>query len=129
MIIRLEIIILGSPEKRAPWKFWLDPRFFRNPKLKWILKWLPLDRGYFKFYFFIKGESILIISCHMTIPISYHTYFKTWNLTHACTRKHKYKNRLIHTKVRNETTSRTCMELFFFAIFCKFPKETKYVSK
>ena len=59
----LEIIILRSPEKGGSWKFWLDPRFPWNPKLKWILKWLPLDRGYFKFYFH-KGESILIISCH-----------------------------------------------------------------
>ena len=64
-IIWLEIIILRSPEKRVPWKFWLDPRFPWNPKLKWILKWLPLDKGYFKFYFFTKGESLLIISCHI----------------------------------------------------------------
>ena len=47
----------------APWKFWLDPRFPWNSKSKWTLKWLPLDRGYFKFYFH-KGESILIILCH-----------------------------------------------------------------
>ena len=33
------------------------------PKPKWTLKWLPLDRGYFKFYFY-KGESLLIISSH-----------------------------------------------------------------
>ena len=57
------IIILQFSEKGALWKFWLDPRFFRNSKSKWTLKWLPLDRGYFKFYF-QKGESILIISCH-----------------------------------------------------------------
>ena len=49
--------------KKTPWKFWLDPWFLRNSKLKWTLKWLPLDRGYFKFYFY-KGESLLIISCH-----------------------------------------------------------------
>ena len=49
--------------KGAPWKFWLDPRFLWNSKLKWTLKWLPLDRGYFKFYFH-KSESILIITCH-----------------------------------------------------------------
>ena len=34
----LEIIILRSPEKGIPWKFWLDPQFPRNPKLKQILK-------------------------------------------------------------------------------------------
>ena len=28
----------------------------RNPKLKWILKWLPLDRGCFKFYFLQKEK-------------------------------------------------------------------------
>ena len=50
-------------QKGAPWKSWLDPRFSRNFKSKWTLKWLPLDRGYFKFYFH-KGESIPIISCH-----------------------------------------------------------------
>ena len=55
-------------KNEVPWKSWLDPRFSRNSMLKWILKWLPLDRGYFKFYF-RKGRSILIISCH--------TYFRT----------------------------------------------------
>ena len=50
------------------WKSWLDLRFSRNSMLKWILKWLPLDRGYFEFYF-RNGKSILIISCH--------TYFRT----------------------------------------------------
>ena len=54
MIIWLRFIILQSPEKGISWKFWLDPRFPRNPKLKQILKWLPLDRGYFKVYFFYK---------------------------------------------------------------------------
>ena len=63
IIVWFGIINLQSPEKGAPWKFWLDPRFPWNSKLKWTLKWLPLDRGYFKFYFH-KGESILIISCH-----------------------------------------------------------------
>ena len=58
----LGVIILHSPGKGAPWKFWLDPRFPRNSKPKWTLKWLPIDRGYFKFYFY-KGESLLIISC------------------------------------------------------------------
>ena len=53
----LEIIILRSPEKGVPWKFWLDLRFPRDPKLKWILKWLSLDRGYFKFYFYKRGKS------------------------------------------------------------------------
>ena len=52
----LGIIILRSPEKEAPWKFWLDPGFPQNPKLKWILKWLPLDRGYFKFHFYKKEK-------------------------------------------------------------------------
>ena len=50
------IIILRSLEKRVPWKFWLDPRFPRDPKLKWILKWPPLDRGYFKILLFTKGK-------------------------------------------------------------------------
>ena len=50
--------------KEVPRKFWLDPLFPRNPKLKWILKWLPLDRGYFKVHF-SKGESFLIIPCHI----------------------------------------------------------------
>ena len=45
-------------------KFWLDPRFSRNPKLKWALKRLPLDRGCFKVYFLQKRETFLIISCH-----------------------------------------------------------------
>ena len=53
-----------DPPKGVPWKFWLDPRFPQNLKLKWILKRLPLDRGYFKVYFFTKGESILIIFSH-----------------------------------------------------------------
>ena len=52
MIIWFEIIILRSVEKGVLWKFWFDLRFPQNPKLKWILKWLPLDRGYFKVYFF-----------------------------------------------------------------------------
>ena len=42
--------------KEVPRKFWLDPRFPRNPKLKEILKWLPLDRDYFKVYFLQKGK-------------------------------------------------------------------------
>ena len=56
MSIWLEIIISRSSAKGVPWKFWLDPRFSRNLKLKWILKWLPLDRGCFKFYFIQKGK-------------------------------------------------------------------------
>ena len=56
--------------KGVPWKSWLDPRFPRNTKSKWTLKWLPLDRGYLKFYFH-KGESLPIISCH--------TYLSTRN--------------------------------------------------
>ena len=56
IIMWLESIILQSLEKGVPWKFWLDPRFPRNSKLKQILKWLPLDRGCFKVYFFTKGR-------------------------------------------------------------------------
>ena len=63
IIAWLGIVILQSPKKRIPWKFWFDPQFPRNPKSKWALKWLPLDRDYFKFYFY-KKKSILIISCH-----------------------------------------------------------------
>ena len=57
------VITLRSLEKGTLWKFWLDPRFPRNSKPKWTLKWLPLDRDYFKFYFY-KGESSLVILCH-----------------------------------------------------------------
>ena len=84
IIVWLKIIILRPPEKGVPWKFWLDPRFPRNPKLKQILKWLPLDRGCFKVYFFAKGESLLIISCHtylLTRNLSF--YFKTCPHCHA----------------------------------------------
>ena len=55
IIVWLGVVTLRSLVKGTPWKFWFDPL--------WILKWLPLDRGYFKFYFY-KGESPLIISCH-----------------------------------------------------------------
>ena len=58
------LLFYDLPKKGVPWKFWLDPRFPRNPKLKWTLKRLPLDRGCFKFYFFKKGKSLPIISCH-----------------------------------------------------------------
>ena len=58
----LRVIILQSPEKRVLWKFWFYSRFSRNSKSKWTLKWLPLDRGYFKFCF-CKSKSILVISC------------------------------------------------------------------
>ena len=64
-IVWFGVIILRS-RKGAAWKSWLDPRFPQNSKSKWTLKWLPLDRGYFKFYFH-KGESILIISCHTSL--------------------------------------------------------------
>ena len=63
IIIWLRIIILLPPRKGALWKSWLDPRFSRNSKSKWTLKWLPLNRGCFKFYFH-RGESILIILWH-----------------------------------------------------------------
>ena len=52
-------------QKEVLWKFWLDPRFPRNLKLKQILKWLSLDRGCFKVYFFTKGESLLISPSHI----------------------------------------------------------------
>ena len=64
----LILLINDILKNEVPWKSWLDPRFPRNSMLKWILKLLLLDRGYFKFYF-SEGESILIISCH--------TYFRT----------------------------------------------------
>ena len=67
LIIWLGIIIFTISKKGVLWKFWLDPRFPWNSKLKWILKWLPLDRGCFKFYFFTKGESSLIIRCHTSL--------------------------------------------------------------
>ena len=80
----LEIIILRSPEKGAPWKFWLDPRFPRDPKLKWILKWLLLDRGYFKVFFFTKRESLLIISCYVYLSIrNLVVCFKSFSHCHA----------------------------------------------
>ena len=63
IIVWLRVIISQSLEKGTPWKFWLDLWFLRNSKPKWTLKWPPLDRGYFKFYFY-KRESLLIISCH-----------------------------------------------------------------
>ena len=59
----LVLLINDILKSEVPWKSWLDPRFPWNSMLKWILKWLPLDRDYFKFYF-RKGKSILIISCH-----------------------------------------------------------------
>ena len=64
----LILLINDILKNEISWKSWLDPRFPRNFMLKRILKWLPLGRGYFKFYFH-KGKSILIISCH--------TYFRT----------------------------------------------------
>ena len=65
---RFGFINIRYPKNEVPWQSWLDPRFPRNSILKWILKWLPLDRGYFKFYF-RESKSILIISSH--------TYFRT----------------------------------------------------
>ena len=62
------LLTYDTQKNEVPWKSWLDPRFSRNSMLKWILKWLPIDRGYFKFYL-RKGKSILIMSCH--------TYFRT----------------------------------------------------
>ena len=43
-------------QKGTPWKSWLDPWFLRDSKLKQILKWLPLDKGYFKVYFLQKEK-------------------------------------------------------------------------
>ena len=43
-------------KRGVPWKSWLDPRFLWDSKLKQILKWLPLDRGYFKIYFLQKEK-------------------------------------------------------------------------
>ena len=69
--------------KEVPRKSWLDPRFPRNPKLKWILKRLPLDRGYFKVHF-SKGESFLIISGHISLLIRNASfYFKSCSHCHA----------------------------------------------
>ena len=58
-------LLLYDLPKGVPWKFWLDPRFPQDPKLKWILKWLSLDKGYLKFCFLQKGESFLLTSCHV----------------------------------------------------------------
>ena len=52
----LRLLFYDFPKKGVPENFWLDARFPRDPKLKWILKWLPLDRGYFKFYFLEKEK-------------------------------------------------------------------------
>ena len=54
------LLIYNILKIEIPWKSWSDPWFPRNSKSKWTLKWLPLDRGHFKFYFW-KGKSILII--------------------------------------------------------------------
>ena len=64
----LVLLTYNILKNEISWKSWLDLRLSRDSMLKWILKWLPLDRGYYKFYF-RKGKSILIISCH--------TYFRT----------------------------------------------------
>ena len=76
IIVWLGVIILWSFEKGTPWKFWLNPRFLQNSKSKWTLKWLSLDRGYFKFYFYKREKSTNNISldlqfCHF---ISSHIY-------------------------------------------------------
>ena len=57
IIVWLGIVTSQSLKKGTPWKFWLDPWFPRNSKPKWTLKWLPLDRGYFKFCFLIRRKS------------------------------------------------------------------------
>ena len=73
MIIWLDFINIRYPKNEIPWKSWLDPWFPQNSKSKWTLKWLPLDRGYFKFYFH-NGKSILIILCR--------TYLWTFRIYH-----------------------------------------------
>ena len=76
--------------KEVPQKFWLDPRFSRNPKLKWILKWLPLDRDYFKVYFF-KREKF------SNNPVPY-IYLLTRNLSFcfkSCSHCHAFCSRWI----------------------------------
>ena len=46
IIMWLYIIILRSPEKGVPWKFWLDIQFPRNSKRKWKIRrahvWTPV---------------------------------------------------------------------------------------
>ena len=84
IIVWLGVIILKYLEKGNLWKFWLDPRFSQNSKPKWILKWLPLDKSYFKFYFY-KGESLLIISCRMYLSIRKFFHFIS---SHICITMH-----------------------------------------
>ena len=54
--------------KRVSWKLWFDPRFSRNFKLKWNLKWLSLDRGYFNFIFVNRDGLLNNLRIH-AIPI------------------------------------------------------------
>ena len=71
-------------KNKISWKSWLNPRFSQNFKSKWALKWLPLDRGYFKFYFH-KGKSILIISCRTYLwTLEFVLLFKS----HVCMAMH-----------------------------------------
>ena len=80
------VYFLRSPEKGVSWKSWLYPRFPRNPKLKQILKWLPLDTGRFKVYFFyekrkytnnlmlyvfIESQICRLISSHVRIAMHF----------------------------------------------------------
>ena len=56
IVMGLVLLFYNLSRKGVPWKFWLDSRFPWDPKLKWILKWLSLDRDYFKFYFLQKEK-------------------------------------------------------------------------
>ena len=49
--------------KRGSVEILVRSSIFSKFHSKWNLKWLPPDKGYFKFCFH-KSESILIISCH-----------------------------------------------------------------
>ena len=72
-------------QKGVPWKSWLDPRFPRNLKLKQILKWLPLDRGCFKVYFFTQREKVtqlvfsLLILMQNMHPMEVTSRKRGWN--------------------------------------------------
>ena len=48
-----------SLENEIPWKSWLDLRFPWRSERKWILKWLPPNRGHFNFIF-VNEDGLLI---------------------------------------------------------------------
>ena len=73
-----------TSRKEVPRKSWLDPQFPRNPKLKWILKRLPLDRGYFKVYFFKRGKFSNNLVSHIYLSTrNMSFYFKSCSHCHA----------------------------------------------